>query len=148
MDASAVGVEMGDDHIALVELRRPPGNFFSLEMIAGVAEALEPLDGEGRCRAVVLAAAGKHFCAGADLAADSAYATEDLYAAAVRIFRTGLPIVAAVQGAAVGGGLGLALAEAATRHEAAEQERLRATADFAEGVRAMAERRTPRFAGS
>ena len=36
---------------------------------------------------------------------------------------------------------------AATDHELAEQERLRATADFAEGTRAMAARRLPRFEG-
>ena len=38
--------------------------------------------------------------------------------------------------------------QAATRHEAAEQARLRLTADFAEGTKAMAERREPRFSGS
>ena len=37
------------------------------------------------------------------------YTTEDLYAAAVRTFRTHTPVVAAVHGAAAGGGLGLAL---------------------------------------
>jgi enoyl-CoA hydratase/carnithine racemase len=36
---------------------------------------------------------------------------------------------------------------AATDHELAEQERLRQTEDFAEGTRAMAERRTPNFLG-
>ena len=36
---------------------------------------------------------------------------------------------------------------AATSHEAVEQERLRATADFAEGTLAMGERREPKFTG-
>jgi len=36
---------------------------------------------------------------------------------------------------------------AATEHEMAEQDRLRATDDFVEGTRAMAERRTPNFSG-
>jgi 2-(1,2-epoxy-1,2-dihydrophenyl)acetyl-CoA isomerase len=38
-------------------------------------------------------------------------------------------------------------ARLAMAHECAEQERLRTTADFAEGIRASAERREPRFSG-
>ena len=107
----SVAIEIGDDHVATVELRRPPNNFFSLEMVAGIADALESLDDDPRCRAAVLCAQGKHFCAGADFSGEGVgYTTADLYAAAVRIFRTHTPVVAAVQGAAVGGGLGLALA--------------------------------------
>jgi len=246
-------VAIGDDHVATIELCRPPTNFFSLGLIGGIADALEQLDADPACRAAVLCAQGKHFCAGADFsgAGSASYTTEELYAAAVRIFRTETPVVAAVQGAAIGGGLGLALSadfrvaapearfsanfarlgfhqgfglsvtlprlvgeqhaaellftgrrikgdeaveigladrlaaldelrsvahdfarqiaisaplavqsirttlrgdladrvEAATAHEAAEQERLRATADFAEGTRAMAERRQPDFRG-
>ena len=235
----------------MVEICRPPNNFFSMDVIGGIADTLETLDGDDRCRAVVLCAQGKHFCAGADFSGDNSYSTADLYATAVRIFRTQNPVIAAVQGAAIGGGLGLALAadfrvatpaarfsanfarlgfhqgfglsvtlprlvgeqsaaemlftgrrvtgneavalgladrlveagelrdaahdmaqeialsaplavrsiratlradladrvEAATNHEAAEQARLRATDDFAEGVRAMAERRPPNFRG-
>lgn len=106
-----VTIHLVGAHVALVELCRPPDNFFSLDMIAGVADALEAIDAARSARAVVLAAQGKHFCAGADFSGRSApYSTEDLYRAAVRLFRTRLPIVAAVQGAAIGGGLGLALA--------------------------------------
>ena len=106
-----VEIEIGDDYVPPIELRRPPTNFFSLEMIDGIADGLESLDDDPRCRAVVLCAEGKHFCAGADLSAGGVgYSTEDLYAAAVRIFRTHTPVVTAVHGAAVGGGLGLALA--------------------------------------
>ena len=104
-----VAIEIGDDYVATIELRRPPNNFFSLEMINGIADGLESLDDDPRCRAAVLCAQGKHFCAGADFSPEGAhYTTEDLYAAAVRIFRTHTPMVAAVHGAAVGGGLGLA----------------------------------------
>jgi enoyl-CoA hydratase/carnithine racemase len=63
-----------------------------------------------------LAAAGKHFCAGADFAgeSDAEEVSPDegarvLYATAARLFANKLPIVAAVQGAAIGGGLGLAM---------------------------------------
>jgi enoyl-CoA hydratase/carnithine racemase len=66
---------------------------------------------------VVLASEGKHFCAGADFAGTSSAAevspdegARALYGAAVKLFECRLPVVAAVQGAAIGGGLGLALA--------------------------------------
>ncbi len=106
-------------HVGVLELQRPPYNFFDAALIGSVADALEYLDAADDCRAVVLAAQGKAFCAGADFQAASGKAlfaddpqrsAGDLYRHAVRLFRTRKPIVAAVQGPAVGGGLGLALA--------------------------------------
>ena len=100
---------------ALVELRRPPNNFFDRALITNLADAFERLDADAACRASVLAAAGKHFCAGANFAdndplADGATADRvHLYDEAVRLFATKKPVVAAVHGAAIGGGLGLAL---------------------------------------
>ena len=105
-----VEVEVADDFVATVRLCRPPNNFFSVGMIEALATALEALDADRRCRAIVLAANGKHFCAGADFSASGDQSTAALYRAAVRLFRTGTPVIAAIQGAAIGGGLGLALA--------------------------------------
>lgn len=238
------------DHVTEVVLCRPPNNFFSAAMIAELADAWEELDGIDDTRVILLSAEGKHFCAGADFSQSSKRdETAELYSAAIRLFRTRKPVVAAVHGAAIGGGLGVALAcdfrvaspesrlsanfarlgfhhgfglsvtlprvvgeqraaellytgrrlagdeaaavglvdrcveseslessaralaieiaesaplavesirttlrgdladrvAAATDHERIEQERLRATHDFAEGVRASAERRAPRF---
>ncbi len=102
-------------HVATVEIRRPPNNFFDNALIAEIAAAFEALDGDPQCRAIVLAAQGKAFCAGADFAnrPDVATAgeggTKHLYKEATRLFRIRKPVVAAVHGAAVGGGLGLAL---------------------------------------
>ncbi len=100
----------GDDHIATIELTRGPNNFFSFGMIDQLASTLEGLDDDDRCRAIILCAEGKHFCAGADFSSPDRSSAEQLYGAAVRLFRTNKPVVAAIQGAAVGGGLGLALA--------------------------------------
>jgi len=110
MTNDAVRVSIGDDYVATIELCQPPNNFFSMDLIAGVGDALENLDNDPACRAALLVAQGKHFCAGADFSdGGRRYTTEELYSAAVRIFRTDTPVVAAVQGAAIGGGLGLAL---------------------------------------
>lgn len=107
-----------DDHVATIEIRRPPYNFFDIALIRQIADALAAFDTDPTIRAIVLAAQGKAFCAGAnfndgDGGADPAGGLGpigQLYHEGLRIFRTGKPIVAAVHGAAVGGGLGLAVA--------------------------------------
>src|SRR5215208_1495716 len=257
-----IGVELAG-HVATIEIQRPPNNFFDLVLINSIADALEALDANAQCRAVVLAAQGKSFCAGANFGdgttldksgqrpGEEASPVGHLYMQAVRLFRSKKPIVGAIHGAAVGGGLGLAMVpdfrvacpetrfaanftrlgfhpgfglsvtlpdvigktnaaimfytsrritgeealamgladvlvpqddvrraaqklaseiaenaplailatrqtmrasladrvKAATEHELEEQKRLRATEDFKEGVKAMAERRVPNFAG-
>lgn len=97
-------------HVAVVEIHRPPNNYFDTALITGIAEAYERLDDDVECRAIVLCAEGKHFCAGADFSrpAEDRLSPGELYAQAIRLFRTGKPVVA-VHGAAIGGGLGLAL---------------------------------------
>jgi 2-(1,2-epoxy-1,2-dihydrophenyl)acetyl-CoA isomerase len=103
-----VSIERVADHVAQVEFTRPPNNFFSVGLVAEIAGALEELDQDPSCRAIVLCSTGKHFCAGADFSADNP-AGASLYDGAARFFEITTPLVAAVQGAAVGGGLGVAL---------------------------------------
>ncbi len=106
-----INVEVGEDKVAVVEIRRGPNNYFSYGMIQELATAFEELQEGDRARAIMLCAEGKHFCAGADFT-DPDRGKEPhggLYLEAVRLFSTELPVVAAIQGAAIGGGLGLAL---------------------------------------
>ena len=117
-----LGVER-TGHVALVEIRRPPNNFFDAALIREIATVFETFDRDDDVRALVLAAQGKAFCAGANFGDGSALDDEEhgpsdlkraeavrhLYVEGNRLFRIKKPIVAAVHGAAVGGGLGLAM---------------------------------------
>lgn len=106
------------DRVGMIEIRKPPNNFFDVALIHQIADAAEAFDADPEIRAVLLCAEGKAFCAGADFSSrpDTGLVTEEggkitkhLYKEAIRLFRTRKPIVAAIQGPAIGGGLGLAL---------------------------------------
>lgn len=109
-----VSVTTSDDLIATVEIHRPPSNFFDVSLVRSLADAYQAVDEDGDSRVILLCSEGKHFCAGADFNAESsadpldAHQAAELYAEATRLFSAATPSVAAVQGAAIGGGLGLA----------------------------------------
>ncbi|MFW6094738.1 MAG: enoyl-CoA hydratase/isomerase family protein [Pseudomonadota bacterium] len=112
-----------DDHVMTVEIQRPPNNFFDHSLIGQIADAFARADDDPDCRAIVLAAQGKHFCAGANFGSgkDDDSGSQDfteegfrnttgiLYREAARLFANTKPVVGAIQGAAIGGGLGLSL---------------------------------------
>jgi enoyl-CoA hydratase/carnithine racemase len=93
-----------------VELRRPPNNYLDLEFLGRILDGMEALAAE-HCRAVVLASEGRHFCAGADLGSSrrNEGRNHSLTDLVVRLFEQPLPVIAAVQGAAVGAGFGLVM---------------------------------------
>ncbi len=107
-------LDSGHAHVALLEIRRGPFNYVNEALLRELADHLDRLDAEADCRAVVLAAEGRAFSAGADFnGGDDDGTSRDpgpLYAQAMRLFRSAKPLVAAVHGAAVGAGLGLAVA--------------------------------------
>ena len=106
--SAEVSIRPATEHVMLVEFSRPPHNYFDASLIEAIADAYEELDSSGACRAIVLCSEGKNFCAGANFAGPNP-AEGPLYEHAVRLFAAGLPVIAAIQGAAVGGGLGVAL---------------------------------------
>jgi enoyl-CoA hydratase/carnithine racemase len=104
-----------DGNVAVVTLDRPPHNFVSVEFMRDLADACDAVDADPAARAIVLQAEGKSFSAGADFSspndrvASGMEGINALYVEAVRLYSVETPIVAAVQGAAIGAGLGLAL---------------------------------------
>ena len=111
----AVGVGAWvEGQVGVIELQRPPHNFFDATMIEAVADELERFDAEPAVGAVVLCARGRSFCAGADFSSRSdegvgGDGTARLYDAAARLVSVAVPVVAAVHGPAIGGGLGVAM---------------------------------------
>lgn len=118
----AVSVER-KGHVAVVEMQRPPHNYVDPVVLGQVADTLEELAADDTCRAAVLAAGGRSFCAGANFSAAAGSSSDEAAAAggfsggarsfydeAIRVFEAEIPLVAAVHGGAIGGGMGFALA--------------------------------------
>lgn len=109
-----------DGPVAIITLNNPGAlNAFDLPMAAELAVVVEAAAADGAVRALLVRGAGKHFCAGGDLAAISGAAdpsayTLELARTANRIlesFRTmPKPVIAEMRGAVAGGGVGVALA--------------------------------------
>ena len=117
MGAPALLVER-EGHVVTLTLNRPQArNAFDPEMLVRLADAWDLVDGDPEVRAVVLTGAGGHFCAGTDLKLmASGYADDEWRArlreekdlhwkSLLRSYRLKKPLVAAVEGSAIAGGM-------------------------------------------
>jgi len=123
--SDAVLVDTVRPGIALVTLNRPERlNAMNYDLVRGLYDALDELSFDRTCRVIVLTGAGRGFCAGLDLTsgasppeaaglgrAQAGMTVQKLIAGLVPKMRSvPQPVIAAVNGAASGGGLALALA--------------------------------------
>jgi enoyl-CoA hydratase len=102
------------DGVAVVTLNDPDRrNALSADLVAGINEVFDQIESDPSCAVVVVTGAGTAFCAGADLGDLSRVGEEGLrqiYEGFLRVARSPLPTIAAVNGPAVGAGMNLALA--------------------------------------
>ncbi|WP_444683989.1 enoyl-CoA hydratase [Alkalicoccus luteus] len=112
-----ISVEL-DDFTAVITMNKPPANALSKDMIQELGSAMEQIMEDDSVRAVVLHGEGRFFAAGADIKefTEIKHGSEfaDLARDGQRIFRqietAQKPVIAAIHGAALGGGLELAMA--------------------------------------
>jgi 2-(1,2-epoxy-1,2-dihydrophenyl)acetyl-CoA isomerase len=110
-----------EGRVAVLMLNRPAAfNAFDLDMLTVFADSLTTLASDDAVRAVVISGEGKAFCAGGDLKWALSYSrgpaaafhelAARFHVGIVEIRRMTKPVIAAVNGAAAGGGFSLALA--------------------------------------
>lgn len=103
-----------EDRVAVLTVNDPDRrNAVTFEISAALRSAVDAAEADPDVHALIITGAGKAFCAGADLSA-LGEATEDgllkIYDGFLAVANCALPTIAAVNGAAVGAGLNLALA--------------------------------------
>ena len=131
MDYDTIAVDV-DEQIMTITLDRPHRmNAFTVKMLSELLAAFDRADADDDVRVVIVTGSGRAFCAGADLSSGgesfdydggSSLSTEDLSKARVngelrdgggiltlRIFRCTKPVIAAINGAAVGVGATMTL---------------------------------------
>ncbi len=103
-----------EDGVATLTLNDPDRrNALSPEMVSAIVSAFDYYEREVDCAAVVITGAGTAFCSGADLShlsGASQAGLREIYEGFLRVAHSTIPTIAAVNGAAVGAGMNLALA--------------------------------------
>jgi len=105
------------DKVAILTIQSPPANALSRSLLNDLNQRLDLIEQESNVKAVILRGEGKFFSAGAnikeftDLQNESDYASLAVYGQKIfdRIDHYPIPVIAAIHGAALGGGLELAM---------------------------------------
>lgn len=112
--AESTSVRLQAGPIARITMDRPPLNVLDIAALGELAGALEAATGDSVTKVVVLEAAGKAFCAGVDVRDHDAERVADMLATfggVIDVLRKApVPVIAAVHGAALGGGCEVAMA--------------------------------------
>ena len=116
MNPERVKIELVEDYIAVVRLDNPPVNAHSQQLLSEVAWTFDTLSDRDDVRVVVLTGEGKCFCAGADIKERVGAESQDgdhwqnsrrAREAYHSIMECQKPVIAAINGPALGGGLAL-----------------------------------------
>ena len=121
VSAQLVTCEIDGEGVALLRLNRPEkANCFNLAMIGACADAIEALSADDAVKVIVLTGSGRVFCAGGDIdeleevvqagsTRAKSYLRDHIHRIPLALDRCDKPVIAAVNGAARGAGMDLAL---------------------------------------
>ncbi len=115
-DYTCIELERHDDGVRVLHLNRPPVNALGRDLVGDLLHAEKALLDDADARCLIVRSTSKHFCAGADLKERKGMSEEEVKAfvpklgeACHGLARLPFPTIAALRGAAAGGGCELAL---------------------------------------
>lgn len=113
MDFESVRLEKQENTVRIT-LDRPPVNVLNIPMMRELGTVLKAVEADETAAVVIITGQGRAFCAGVDVADHTANRVHEMldvfHGAIKRIMQLPMPVIAGVNGAALGGGLELALA--------------------------------------